>query len=237
MTLDKQYAFVKAEITKGCDLTAERRCIVLCGQPGAGKTTYAARLKKQYIAFDGDRIMELCGGLTEIGNYVSRRLLREFAQMGCNIIYETPLADADNILGLCRKGLKLGYAISLVIIACDGAKALYSTLERSRRALDDGGFVRLCSYGFYLNKTQAFLKSCPIVTAADVFKSVTVLNREGETLYAGADGNAAYEAVIKEVNIAELNSVKTDFDARFKELAQRYRQYKEKKCTIPFTTI
>lgn len=223
MNLEEKYQEIKKIWLEGRSLVQNKKAEVLCGIPGAGKTTYAQHRRfENYVIFDGDRFIDSCDGLNFVAGSISMRLLKETTDSGYNILFENPLNNADKILHSCILNKRKGYDISLTAIAIDSRTAFYSALNRAEMSVAVGKKPRLCSYLFMKDKIENFLRQFEILEKSNVFSSVNIIGRDGCRLNHAADEGKCHELLVKITDFEGYIQSETELKAAFNCFTEKY---------------
>ncbi|MCM1183722.1 MAG: zeta toxin family protein [Roseburia sp.] len=231
------YKDIYANLTEG-QAPAKQRCTyILGGQPGAGKTSFFRENPEteDYIAINGDDYRVYHPNYEEIVqkdiydmpqmtqrfcNAVVEHLISDLGDEGYNMVIEGTLRTPQTPITTCGQLKKKGYHTYLVVMACDAETAWESTLERAELMVKRGGYPRLVSIEIYNDIVKNIVKNLEQICAAACFDGVSVINREGVTLYPDSAGLSPAEVLEKELNYEK-------WERRFPEYAREFEQIQD----------
>ena len=230
---EKAYEFIKSGLVAGIIPDAEKCTIILGGQPGAGKSTFYQMREdlENYVAINGDDFRRFHPHYkdivrTSLENYANRtqdfcnqvveRLITELGSQGYSLIIEGTLRNPDVPIKTCEELKGKGYQADLVVVACDAEKAWLATLARAERLKEQRMAPRLVPIDIYNNTVHQIAKSMKVIEEKGCFNSITVVNRDGDTLYdSRTSGTTAAHVIEKELHLENWDKKLPEFEQDF----------------------
>ena len=219
---EKQYQVILKRVVSKYSCCAEGKAIILCGQPGSGKSYFADyNYLRTHYHIDGDSYRRFHPGFEEImrehpaqmpeltqtfTNSVVERLIDDLAKRQINIVVEGTLRDPQVPIKTYNNLLEKGYSVSVDFIAVDAKTSWKATLQRAAQLYELGKEVRIVPHKKYNYIVGNIEKNVDFIERTTDMP-LRVITRTGDQLFPSSTFLSAKEAVGKTLQLAEWEKV------------------------------
>ena len=223
------YMDIQEELVTNRAPDTEKCTIILGGQPGAGKSTFY-RMNEQannFVVINGDEFRRYHPNYNQIiktdsehyaertqdfSNKVVERLINELGSKGYSLIIEGTLRNPEVPIKTCEYLREHGYHPELVVVACDAEIAWKSTIERAHELKQQGLFPRLVPIDVYDYTVHHIPISLNAIVERDCFAEISIIDREGHTLYKTGDDRNPSDILKEQLNLDNWEKKKPEFE-------------------------
>ena len=195
-------------------MNCSKKAVILCGQPGAGKSAVARQIKDHYH-IDGDayrclhpdyddyieNIETMPEATQAFSNCMVESLISDLSDKGVNLIVEGTLRDSNVPLKTYCELAAKGYRVQLYVISASAVESWKSTIERAawgQKTQEVGRLVPLEKYDYIVNHLA---ENLAIIESQHPEVPISIVSRNNELLFPSNSFLKASEVVKKNLGL------------------------------------